>query len=200
MPTTILRITPHDHGRQMSLDEFEPAEVQEGYIYELGRGVIIASEVPEPRHFAQVIASRRQFSAYELLYPQRIYGIAGGSDCKILVPGLDSERHPDLAIYKTPPPKQKKVWSRWLPELVIEVVAADSKHRDYVEKRDEYLLAGVREYWIIDADRCEMLALQNNGGAWIEEIIRPPLIYQTALLPGFSFDCGLVFHVAEAAK
>jgi hypothetical protein len=35
---TALKIGPHDHGRRMSLQEFEPVQVQEGYLYELSRG------------------------------------------------------------------------------------------------------------------------------------------------------------------
>ena len=35
-------------------------------------------------------------------------------------------------------------------DLVIEVISDDSVTRDRVEKFDEYLEAGVREYWVID--------------------------------------------------
>ncbi len=44
---TIVRIGPADHGPRMSLADFDHAEVQGGYIYELGRGTIIASDVPK---------------------------------------------------------------------------------------------------------------------------------------------------------
>lgn len=33
-----IKVGPADHGRQMSLADFDHAEVQEGYFYELGRG------------------------------------------------------------------------------------------------------------------------------------------------------------------
>ena len=41
--TMPLRIGPADHGRMMTLDEFEEADLEEGFRYELARGVL-ASE------------------------------------------------------------------------------------------------------------------------------------------------------------
>src|SRR5690242_7570711 len=101
MPTTTIKLTPADHGRHMSLADFAHVEVQEGRLYELSRGVVTVSDVPNPPHLAQVMAIRRQFNAYDLSYPTRIHTIASGGECKIPVEGLESERHPDLAIYKT---------------------------------------------------------------------------------------------------
>src|SRR2546423_7403987 len=118
---TAILIGPEDDGRRMSLEEFDTAEGREGHLYELSRGVITVTDVPKPRHFAQVNAVRRQLSAYDLAHPGRIWAIATGSDCKVLVAGLESERHPDIAVYKTAPADDPDVWSTWVPEIVIEV-------------------------------------------------------------------------------
>lgn len=195
MPKTAIKIGPHDHGRRMSLEEFDHAEVQEGYLYELGRGVIIVSDVPKPKHLAQVCAIQQQLFAYGMVYPGRSYAITSGSHCKLLVGGLESERHPDLAIYKTPPPADDS-WSTWIPKIVIEVVSPGSERRDYEEKREEYLLFGVKEYWVFDADRQEMLVLRRTNGQWDERTIRPPKVYRTRFLPGLEFSCALVFQAA----
>src|SRR5262245_17437405 len=123
MPTTTAsKIGPADNGQRMSLADFEHAEVEEGYLYELGRGVIVVSDVPKPAHLELVNEIRRQLVAYDLANPGMIHAIAGGAECKLLVEALQSERHPDLAVYKTPPPSEgDDVWSIWVPELVIEV-------------------------------------------------------------------------------
>jgi hypothetical protein len=45
-----LRIGPADHGRVMTLEEFREAEEEQGYRYELARGVLEVSEVPNDPH------------------------------------------------------------------------------------------------------------------------------------------------------
>ncbi|MBV9123569.1 MAG: Uma2 family endonuclease [Planctomycetes bacterium] len=197
MPKTLITVGPGDHGRRMSLEHFDQAEGQEGYRYELGRGVIAVVEVPDPRHFAQVDAISLQLADYRLAHPGQIHRLGGGGDCKILLADLATERHPDVAIYKTAPPEGDNPWARWVPEIVLEVVSPTSAHRDYEEKPDEYLHFGVRDYWILDAERQEMLVLRRRGRRWTRRIVRPPDVYHTPLLPGLEFACGPVFEAAQ---
>ena len=196
MQHTAIRIGPGDHGRRMTLAEFEHAEGQEGRLYELSRGVVTVVDVPDFRHLSQVNAARVQFYAYVLRHPGRIHSVASGGECKILLHGLESERHPDLAIYKSPPADDEDYWATWIPEIVIEVVSRSSRHRDFEEKPDEYLQFGIREYWILDAERDEMVILKRFGGRWVRKSVRPPETHKTRLLPDFEFDCGAVFKAA----
>src|SRR5262249_41278332 len=146
----------------------------EGYVYELGRGVVIVSDVPKPPHLAQVHALRQQLYLYEASHPGAIHSIATGSECKLLLWDLESERHPDLVIYKDPPDDEEDVdWAAWIPEIVVEIVSRGSRRREYVEKREEYLLFGVREYWIFDAERQEVTVLRRSGGRWVERKFGP---------------------------
>jgi Uma2 family endonuclease len=50
------------------------------------------------------------------------------------------------------------------PDLIVEIVSAESTARDYREKYNEYETAGVREYWIVDPLRkqVEVHALGRN--------------------------------------
>jgi Uma2 family endonuclease len=155
-------------------------------------------DVPGPRHLAQINALRRQIHAYDATHAGVIHTIASGSECKILIAGAESERHPDLAIYKTSPPAGADVWSAWAPELVIEVVSVGGERRDYVEKRDDYLQAGVQEYWIVDAQRHGVLVLSRTGSAWQERIVSGGS-YSTPVLPGFALNCTAIFAAADAA-
>lgn len=198
MPNTLLKIGPGDHGRRMSLDEFDTAEAVEGAVYELSRGVVTVVDVPNERHFAQVDEAHQQLAVYRHANPGVIRRIGGGTDCKILVAGYESERHPDLAVYKTlPPPEQ--VWSTWVPELVIEVVSPSSRHRDYEEKPEEYLRFGVAEYWIIDDERQEMLVHRRVAGRYETQVVRHGEVYRPTVLKGFAFDVAAVFAAARAA-
>jgi LAO/AO transport system ATPase len=192
----ITKIGPADHGRRMSLAEFEHAEMQAGYLYELGRGVIVVSDIPNPKHMAVVLGTRDQLIMYQFTQPTMVHSIAGGAECKILLADLQSERHPDIALYKTPPPDDDDPWSIWIPELVIEVVSLRSELRDYEEKREEYLAFGVKEYWIIDAQRREMLALRRYRGRWRETIVPASGEYKTPLLPSFSLGLSQVLPLA----
>jgi hypothetical protein len=200
MPQILTKLGPADSGRRMTLHEFEQVECMEGYLCELGRGIITVSDVPNLRHLAQVTAMRRQLAAYDLANPGRIHTIAAGSECKLLITGLDSARHPDLAVYRTAPDDIDNLWTTWIPDIVIEVVSPGSEQRDYVEKREEYLEFAVREYWIVDADKVEVMVLRRMGGRWRERIVRLPEPYQTRLLPGFSLDCAAVFQAAQTAS
>jgi Uma2 family endonuclease len=198
MGKTLIKIGPTDHGRPMSLAEFEHAKVQEGYLYELSRGIITVSDVPNRQHAVQLIAIRRQVAVYDVLHPGRIAGVLGGGDCKLLINGLESERHPDVAIYLSPPPDidSKNLWSEWIPEFVIEIVSPSSRKRDYEEKPEEHLRLGMKEYWIIDSRDKVMVVMRRVRNRWVETKVEPPAIYQTRLLPGLEFSCGDVFRSA----
>lgn len=199
MPKTVVRVGPQDHGRHMSLDEFDKAEGQEGHLYELSRGVIIVSDVPSIRHLAMVTAIKRQLFAYDADHAGKIYTIASGSDCKMLLPQWESERHPDIAVYKTPPPEREDVWAVWVPALVIEIVSPGSEQRDYEEKREEYLQFGVKEYWIVNSESREILILRRSRERWVPRLLHAEESYRTRLLPDFEFDPGPVFQAADAA-
>jgi Uma2 family endonuclease len=197
---TIVKIGPADHGRRMSLAEFDHAEVQEGYTYELGRGVIVVSDVPGWRHLVQVASIREQLTAYDLAHAGKIDAIASSGECKLLIGPFESERHPDIAVYLAPPPSEEALWAVWVPALVIEVISLGSEVRDYQEKREEYLRFGVREYWIVDAGRREILVLRRSGAGWTERRVRPPKALRTRLLPGLALDTAAVFAATGPAE
>jgi Uma2 family endonuclease len=198
MGKTLVKIGPADHGRRMSLEEFEHAEAQEGYLYELSRGIITVSDGPNRLHMLLVAATRDQLQDYKSLNRGRIHIIASGNECKLLIPAFDSERHPDLSLYLTEPPpiEDANLWRHWFPEIVIEVVSPSSHQRDYEEKPDEYLRRGAREYWIIDPRKRVMVVMRRTRNRWTESLVRPPALYRTRLLPGLEFSCGAVFAAA----
>src|SRR5687768_4618418 len=147
-------VGPSDHGRRMTLDEFDTAEGVEGRLYELSRGEVVVTDVPNPRHLRVVRTLRQQLAGYCMARPDVIYDVLAGSECKLLIEPTQSERHPDLAIYRSSPPAEdSSVWSVWVPELVVEVVSPGAEDRDYVEKAEDYLHFGVAEHRIIDTGR-----------------------------------------------
>src|SRR5882724_5487057 len=114
-----ITIGPRDHGRRMSLREFEFAEGKEVYRYELSRGVITVMNIPRFRHLLQLTAVRNQLVLHEIQNPGEIYIIAGGMDSKVLAWDWESERHPDICVYLSAPPKEDaSFWTKWVPEII----------------------------------------------------------------------------------
>lgn len=183
----VIRVGPEDHGKRMSLDDFDCAVGREGYLYELNKGVIDVVNVPKPSHGRQVRAVLRQITLYEEEHPEVIEFVAGSGDAKLLIGPSQSERHADVSIYLSPEPAED-IWSRWVPEIIVEVVSERSAKRDYEDKPPEYLALGVREYWIIDARRRQMTVLTRWRGQWKERVVKPPRKHSTNLLPGFALD------------
>jgi Uma2 family endonuclease len=184
----------------MTLAEFDRAEGEPGHLYELNRGVIEVMDVPGISHGFTVQAARNQFTRHQLRKGHITY-ISAGSDCKLLLPGIQSERHPDVAIYLHDPPNGiDQPWDAWVPAIVIEIVSRGQEARDYEQKRADYLAAGVMEYWIIDPQAQSMLVLKRRGDVWVEERIKRTGKYSTYLIPGFEFDLKPVLAAGKHSR
>jgi Uma2 family endonuclease len=196
------KIGPDDHGRKMSLKDFEFVETEEGYLYELSRGYIAVSQVAKLYHALIIAVIRNHLGAYQMAHPDLVFAILSASECKLLVREWESERHPDLSVYLTKPKgrKDSKLWRRWLPELVIEVVSERSVDRDYIDKRDEYWDLGIKEYWIVDARRELIVVLRRGKSDWIEKRIGPADVVTTKLLPGFELPFRAILDAAAQAE
>ncbi|MBI4617805.1 MAG: Uma2 family endonuclease [Planctomycetes bacterium] len=177
----------------MGLDRFARAKGIPGYLYELAKGVVTVVDIPGLPHGLVVQALDRQLRGYDLAHPGVIHYMAGEAECALRLPGMQSERHPDRAIYLSPPPEPVEPWDDWVPEIVIEVVSKGQESRDYGEKREEYLAAGIREYWVVDPAHSSVVFLRRRGDRWAESELKGPRKYRTPLLPGFELDLALVF-------
>jgi Uma2 family endonuclease len=191
---TLIKIGPRDHGQRMSLDDFAVAEGEPGHLYELAKGVIVVVDVPRFGHGQILQEIDRQIWQYYNAHPGLIKYYVSGADACLRLPGMESERHPDRSIYLlSPPPDEQSPWDSWIPSIVIEVVSQSSVQRDYEDKQEEYLAAGVMEYWIIDPQQERMLVLQRQGDRWRERPVAANAAYSTGLLPGFTLDLSVLF-------
>lgn len=169
---------------------FLNADFQEGRLYELARGVVVVTNVPGISHGRVVNRVGDLFALYNRDHPGRITYRAGGAECRLILPTLRSDRHPDQAVYLTPPPEveDQRLWMQWVPAIVVEVVSKGGRRRDLIEKREEYLRLGVLEYWILDPQNRRLLALRRLGDAWEETIVPAGKTYRIHLLPGLVVD------------
>jgi hypothetical protein len=87
-----------------------------------------------------------------------------------------------------------------LPTIAIELVSGTrrDRQRDYVDKRAEYLGAGIREYWIIDRFRRAMTVILNEPGGVRELVVPEKETYESPQLPGFQVPLERLLSAADS--
>lgn len=183
-----LRIGPADQGRRMTWAEFLAAEEDQGYLYELARGVLEVSDIPKPRHRRTVANLFRMAATYDRDHPDLIDYFGGSAEIRTAIPQLDLARHPDFGIVFHNAPLDQAGDLR--PVLVAEVVSPSSKKRDYQAKRRDYLDCGIPEYWIVDSllRQVTVLVRQGDGAdaTWAERVFRGDEVIESLSLPGLA--------------
>ncbi len=96
---------------------------------------------------------------------------------------------PDVAYVR--PERAHLVGQRGMrggPDIAVEIVSRESRHRDYHEKRQLYQDAGVSEYWIVDPiqQRVEFLVLQQ--ARYKLTPLEQNRLFRSRALPGFWID------------
>ena len=193
---TRLYLTPADHGRALSWDEFESADAQEGYRYEMIEGRVFVSPAANPPHNAFEKWLERSLYAYAQEHPEVLQFVAGPA--RVFLPDREegiTAPEPDVACYAeyaADPYASDVDWRDYSPILVIEVVSADTADKDLVRNRRLYLqVPSIQEYWILDpregVEGLTMLVYRRRGRRWSACVtIAAGETYTTPMLPGFS--------------
>jgi Uma2 family endonuclease len=175
----------------MTLQEFWDAEEEHGYLYELARGVLEVSEVPGDLHWQIVDNLHEAFSIFRRDHPGLIHRIGHGSDVRYIIPELETDRHPDIALLFRGETR-RDLKGRVVSVLGVEVVSPgkQSRDRDYVDKRADYLAFGLLEYWIVDFELRQVTVLVRRDvdgiAVWDERIFSGEETILSDLLPGFA--------------
>ena len=205
MPATLERphkrtthIGPADNGRRMSLNDFDRASTVDGFIYELGNGVIEVSDIPNFDHILIQEFLRDEIAYYKRLVADVVKYVGTGDSSKLLIEANVSERHADLAIYCTENPGLAQPWDVWVPEIVVEIVSESSRKRDYGVKPAEYLTFGCKEYWLIDPAKNVVVIHSRVGGKWQIKSLSTRQKHKTHILPGFVLDVNKVLGARKS--
>jgi Uma2 family endonuclease len=85
------------------------------------------------------------------------------------------------------------------PSIVVEFVSDGKRawRRDYIEKRDEYLAAGILEYWVIDRFSRILTVYSWQDGKPIEQVVHENEMYHPDLLPGFELPLAELLAAAD---
>ena len=179
-----LRLGPADHGRPIALIEFLEADEEPGFRYELARGVLEVTEVPDDPHGQIEWNVLRALARYDESHPGLIARVGGSGSFRLWLPGMISGRNPDVAVALRGAPKDRR--GRRVAALAIEIVSAGGEERDYVIKREEYLVYGLREYWIVDLAERRVTVLTRDGDVWLERLHRGEAPVVSLVLPGLA--------------
>jgi Uma2 family endonuclease len=191
--STMLRIGPHDHGREMTYQEFLAGDYEVGYKYELIEGELYVSPQPNLPHDIVLRHIDELLTIYKLHRRDTVKRISSHS--RVFVPGRRKTTcpEPDFAIYNDYAPSRKLRWDQVSPFVVVEVVSPDDPDKDYVRNVDLYRqVASILEYWVFDhvADddgpTLKVFKRDSSDQDWTTDDYGPRATYHTKLLPGFS--------------
>jgi len=185
-------------GRRMTTAEFDALscdDVDRLYHYELINGVLVVSPIPsnaqaDPNELLghllwQYQTQHEKGAALDATLPERYVHLS------------NSRRIADRVIWaglgRQPDPKTDVV------TIAVEFVSESKRdwYRDYIEKRQEYLAVGVKEYWVVDRFRRAMTVYTGTPDAPQERVVCESETYQTALLPGFELPLEQLLAAAD---
>lgn len=113
--------------------------------------------------------------------------------------GTGKFREPDIAFFRP-----ERIEDLRKPpngaDLVVEVVSEGDKNRerDLVTKREDYALAGIPEYWIVDPEEKRITVLTLQGQGYREYgTFAPGGTASSILLSGFTVAVDAVFAAGE---
>lgn len=86
-----------------------------------------------------------------------------------------------------------------VPVILVDFVSAGRRvmFRDYLDRRDEYLTIGVKEYWVIDRFDRTMTVFTGAVDAPLETVVKESGVYSTPLLPGFALPLADILTEAD---
>ena len=180
------------NGMRLTAEEYDALQDwEEGYRYELIHGVLVVTPPAGPGERSPNDELGFLLRSFRENHPN------GHSLDETLpeqeIPIGENRRRADRAVWiglgRRPDPLNDT------PTIAIEFVSASrrDRHRDYVEKRDEYAQAGIQEYWVIDRFRREMTVFRGIA----EVVVAENEMYSTPLLPGFELPLSRLLLAAD---
>jgi Uma2 family endonuclease len=195
---TMLKLGPADHGRALTFEEFLAGDFAEGYKYELIKGRLHVSPLPDPpqNHVEDWIVDK--LKAYKTTHPEVINFVT--NKARVYVDGHPdvSYPEPDVAAYHDYPLDRRSTlrWRDVSPILVVEVIDPDDPEKDTVRNVEVYFdVPSIREYWLFDTrqglDQLSLRVYRRHGKQWRIKDVVTGETYTTRLLPDFELVLDL---------
>jgi Uma2 family endonuclease len=178
----------------METIQFDRAEFVEGWRYELIKGVLVVSPIPLEAERDPNEELGYWLRAYKENHPEGSALDKTLAEQTVIVG--ENRRRVDRILWiglgRVPTPED-------VASVLVEFVSEGKRswRRDYVEKRDEYLALGVKEYWIIDRFERTLTVYTKQGKRIKKRVVGEAEIYTTPLLPGFQLPLARLLALAD---
>ena len=181
---TELHLGIADHGVKLTREEFGEAQYEEPWRYERVDGRLVVMSPAGHDHQKPNNFFRDYLGAYKLAHPgivEFVFSEAWVCTTKT------NDRIADIGVFLVASKGKGTIPDR-APDLAFEFVSGGGgdRKRDYVDKRAEYLRAGVKEYVIVDRFDRRVTVLRRVRGRFVESELGPNDTYTTKLLPGLN--------------
>jgi Uma2 family endonuclease len=189
-----LYLRPELAGTLMTPAEFDAVEDgEEGYVYELIHGVLVVSPPPLPHESDP----NDELGHWLRTYWQHHPGVIDSTVPQHHIRTATSRRIADRAIWVGLGHIPDRRYDT--PTIAVEFVSGSrrDRQRDYVDKRQEYMAAGVAEYWIVDRFRRTLTVVRPGPAGPQDQIVAEAETYKTPLLPGFDLPLAPLLAVAD---
>lgn len=189
-----LRFGPESNGIVLTPDEFDNADFEDGWRYELVNGVLIVVPIPLENE-----ADPNEELGYWLRDYRDHHPRGSALDATLserIVRTGQNRRRADRLIWTGLGRLPRRYET---PSIIAEFVSAGRRNwiRDYETKRDEYLALGVREYWVIDRFRHTLTVFRLQRGRVSKRVFTKEQTYKTDLLHGFELLLARLFALAD---
>jgi Uma2 family endonuclease len=194
MSTVHLKLGPTDHDRPLTLDDFESAEFEPGFKYEIIDGRLAVA--PEANLTENVLEDwlYDKLKEYAKVCPAVINYVT--NKARVFIPSRDADTcpEPDIAAYKHFPHDILLSELRWedvSPILVAEVLVECDSAKDLVRNPGLYAdVPSIQEYWVLDGrvdpDEPTLHHRRRRGKRWVVRDYPYGSTFTTKLLPGFA--------------
>ena len=186
---------PMDSGRLITLEDYERAEYENGYVYEIIDGVLIESPNPVPTHDFWVMTILDCLMSYVNEYPKIANWVSPASEVDVGGRPGTTRPQPDVAVYRDFPNPVGLRWNDVCPIVVAKVISGRRDYKDTVRNRHLYWMAGgIVEYWIVDPREKPlepvMTCLYRKPGTteWEEMVVPFGKSYKCRALPKLSIN------------
>lgn len=183
-------------GMLLTPEEFDAIhDFDENYRYELVHGVLVVNPIPLPEetgpnellgfYLLQYRHNQLPQSPLDDTLPQQYVSTSSGRRLadRLIWTGLGRLANPNKDN----------------PTIAVEFVSAGKRNwtRDYVDKKQEYEEAGLKEYWIFDRFQRTLTVVQFTDKGPKEIIIHEGQTYESPLLPGFIVPLDTLLEAAD---